>query len=815
MLLLCGFLLPNMVPAKPFRDRTLESLNGEISKLSSSFAHIKDAESLLGVKKAREPRSGFECSPLIARVSHIDSLLTDVERPQVLLSGEIHGDERIGPEATLHTGYLMVNSARCAIEGDTSACNKLVNEDGLSKPQIVWLANLATRRDTFLVPSCNCLGYKASVRADAMVDPNRDFAYSRDRGRESGQGSGNDLCLRSTTAKIFNKLMELTLFQLVITFHGGMQAIAYEWGSLNHRKPNDASPDDHANKQLGETFSYIGGYGFPGVKKPYPFGPMNSIVYGVDGGMEDWMYAAGWDRGDIPHGAEARQGGSGTLRGGRTSGPSLRHRRLFGVLHNCTVETNSRHPPNNRALVFLVETSDRKRPADNEWGDSSDILGGSSLDVTGHPDGAALGPGASTSGNGHVPRNVRLALATVDAAQPYVCVNKASKAGKVPGALDVQWSVGGAFSVDATWLSWHPAEITENEMSSSTTLGLGAWQVLHTEIDKVAATLDNFASADKKTVAAALAEVGLGTASDVQSGSGLWGSRSSRDSHPTAPAIDPFGAKYSAQVRALESLSPGEYWLAAWAVVDKSWGHVGQGFPRELGPQSWLSLARTNTSLHYTTHAHPERPLDQHWPGDLLPRSVRGRVMWASAPLRVRVAADLSLSVVAATLDCAWWARGPIATARNPIPPLKTKIDAPDDKKLPTPGSGTGTGTGAGSSDNMPQSPSDSDRSGTGTDGMKGVGKSGKSMQSAVTLLVAFVALLMSSYAARKALPIVFARLQSWRHRRSLAGGSGGEGTVPHMRLAQSEDEAEEERERALELEMGLPAGDLEEEDDD
>lgn len=786
-----AFLMPNFTLAVPFRDRTLDSLNEAIGRLASSFAHIKDAESLLGVKKAREPHSGFQCSPLIARVSHIDSLNTDVERPQVLLSGEIHGDERIGPEATLHTGYLMVYSAKCAIEGDTNACAKLVEEDGLSKSQIVWLANLATRRDTFVVPSCNCLGYKASVRADAMVDPNRDFSYSRDRGRESGTGSGNDMCLRSTTAKIFNKLMELTLFQLVVTFHGGMQAIAYEWGSNNHRKPNDASPDDHANKQLGETFSYIGGYGFPGVSKPYPYGPMNSIVYGVDGGMEDWMYAAGWDRGGIPHGAEVREGeGEGTRQ-------SLR-RRLFGVLHNCTMETNSRHPPNNRALVFLVETSDRKRPADNEWGDSFDLLGGRALDGEGHADKVALGPGASTSGNGHVPRNVRLALATVDAAQPYVCINKAAKNGRAPEGMDVQWSVGGSLTVDATWLSWHPAEITEPEMSSSTALGLGAWQVLHTEIDKVAGTLQNAASSDPATVAAALKEVGLGPASEVQSGRGLWGSRSAQNTRPTAPAVDPFGAKFSARVHAPADLGAGEYWLAAWAVVDKAWGEKGQGHPTELGPQSWLSLARTNTSVHYTTHAHPVRPSDQHWPAGLQPRSVQGRVMWASAPLRVRVAEDRSLSVVAATLDCAWWARGPLSTAQKPVPPLSVKIDRPDDKRLPGAGGGGGGGL---------HSPTDVDKA-KAKAGVDKAKAEGKSMGNAATLLAAFLALLLASYAARKTLPVVFARLQSWRHRRSLNDSSGA---AEHVRLPQSEAEAE--RERELELEMGLPGGD--DDDDD
>jgi hypothetical protein len=268
-----------VVDGKPLRDRQYEDMNADIAKLGGSFAHIRTAEELLGVEKARESRSGFTCSPPIVRVSHIDSLDSDVERPQVLLSGEIHGDERIGPAAVLHTGYLMVTSAKCAIEGDQASCTMLVEEDGLNQSQIVWLAFLATRRDTFIVPTANCLGYKYNTRADAGVDPNRDFGYSRDHGTSRGQGNGNDLCLRSTTSRIFNKLMELTILQLVVTFHGGMQAIGYEWGALNHKRPQDASPDDHANAQLGEAMSYVGGYGFPGARKAYPYGTMNAQVY--------------------------------------------------------------------------------------------------------------------------------------------------------------------------------------------------------------------------------------------------------------------------------------------------------------------------------------------------------------------------------------------------------------------------------------------------------------------------------------------------------------------------------------------------------
>ena len=58
-------------------------------------------------------------------------------------------------------------------------------------------------------------------REDANgVDPNRDFSYSRNDGN----------CFKSSTAKLFHRVMKNNLIQIVITFHGGMVAIGYEWG---------------------------------------------------------------------------------------------------------------------------------------------------------------------------------------------------------------------------------------------------------------------------------------------------------------------------------------------------------------------------------------------------------------------------------------------------------------------------------------------------------------------------------------------------------------------------------------------------------
>ncbi len=40
--------------------------------------------------------------------------------------------------------------------------------------------------------------------------------------------------MQTFVARALNELWLEHLFQLAVTFHGGMQAIAYEWGSPNH-----------------------------------------------------------------------------------------------------------------------------------------------------------------------------------------------------------------------------------------------------------------------------------------------------------------------------------------------------------------------------------------------------------------------------------------------------------------------------------------------------------------------------------------------------------------------------------------------------
>jgi hypothetical protein len=272
--------------------------------------------------------------------------------------------------ASLLMAQLMVWSAQCRILRSIQDCNILTTKfPGISNADQDWLAFLATNRDSIIAPALNCLGHVQHRRSDHGIDPNRDFSYARRDNR----------CFLSTTARLTRELMRIYAIQLVITFHGGMEAIGYEWGTFSHNSPKDRSPDDYANHALAEIFSTTAGH-FKRVPD-YKIGRMSSLVYPVEGGMEDWLYAAGWDKNND------------------------RSSQCLGLASNNNNNNNSSEDiyTNSRALVFLVETSNSKSPSSNELGGTDNILD----------------PGSTF--NGHVVRNVRLGLVGIDLLQPYVC----------------------------------------------------------------------------------------------------------------------------------------------------------------------------------------------------------------------------------------------------------------------------------------------------------------------------------------------------------------------------------------------------------
>ena len=150
---------------------------------------------------------------------------------------------------TVPLAQLLTWSAQCTIQHHVSSCNALDNMGGISVAQRTWLTVLATRRETIIIPTANCLGYMQNKRGDAGFDPNRDFSYSR----------RDDRCFQSASARIFRALMERSIVQTVVTYHGGMVALGYEWGSKNHLKPKDKSPDDVAHRDIALKMKLFGG----------------------------------------------------------------------------------------------------------------------------------------------------------------------------------------------------------------------------------------------------------------------------------------------------------------------------------------------------------------------------------------------------------------------------------------------------------------------------------------------------------------------------------------------------------------------------
>lgn len=105
---------------------------------------------------------------------------------------------------------------------------------------------------------------------------------------------------------------------------------------------------------------------------------INSIVYAVDGGMEDWMYAAGWDKSLLRQdclGKKATGGPSYSrfLQSVTNATSFLRTRQLTEKATRQQDSSAAMPLDGNRALVFLVETSDAKTPAESSLGGGQEV----------------------------------------------------------------------------------------------------------------------------------------------------------------------------------------------------------------------------------------------------------------------------------------------------------------------------------------------------------------------------------------------------------------------------------------------------------
>lgn len=247
---------------------------------------------------------------------------------------------------------------------------------------------------------------------------------------------------------------------------------------------------------------------------------------------------------------------------------------------------------------MLIETSNSKTPRQKDLGTSLDILD------------------RSTTGNGHVSRNIRLALLAAEMVQPYVTVvtvnklllsddivpmtkresdsckdNNAVMVAKNARIVDVEWTVGGSMTVDKTEL-WY-----------------AKWDDVGGSVDCWTAPSDitRFQKAQ--------------SLQGVVNGTGYF---SVRGSHPS-PGESLTGTKptngplFRATIP-LDGMKQGDKVVVlASAKVDQSWKKQPDNIAPKRPPQSHIVNARTDPTYHHESNG----------------KHIHGHVDWFSLPLTI------------------------------------------------------------------------------------------------------------------------------------------------------------------------------------
>ncbi|CAB9526608.1 Zinc carboxypeptidase [Seminavis robusta] len=609
-------------------------------------------------------------------VAHPPGSTSSNRLPTMLLSGELHGNERVGPTAVMEATRILLEAAACQAlprfthNNDTQweldsakavTCQgRLSDRYGMSDIQQQWLARLVSTRRIIVVPTANALGYYRNAREEGNVDPNRDFPYDH-------LPSDTDECMRTIAARTMNELFRHYMISNSFTFHGGTELLGYEWGNPTHF--GYVSPDDIAQDQLARSYSVYGGsfQGNNGRYHPnYLYGDMNSIIYYVRGGFEDYAYAGSWDNTNMVVCNPNTYGGY----------PAEKTTYDAGML---------------RSFNMLAETSWVKSPNDNDLGTSLNVLYENSDsgntknrrqrrrtqigDDDFYPSASARLEANERMAQGHIPRNIRLSIAAIEMIHPYVritavdglelpddivplasrgysdhpaCNNRALvldaqerlleqavKTGALPvmeipladtgGLLDLQWTVGGAMTIDQTQL-W-VAAIDDSAVAANDAT---AWLQDYICGDPLNEVMSLSQRLEPNAIKAAFTAVGT-----PQQGTGFFSAFGPRP----IPLDDTMGPVFHSilDLASLNVNAETTLVVLASAQVDSSWTQLPVNTPvapSNTGPQSHMVQVRTNANWkHVNSQGYV----------------VQGQTEFFTEPILIRLL-DSGSSVTAATL---------------------------------------------------------------------------------------------------------------------------------------------------------------------
>ena len=121
-------------------------------------------------------------------ITNRSSLALEPARPEIFISGALHGDKRIGPATALALSRWLIERY------DTDP----------------WMRRLVDQRTILVMPMTNAIGVEQRRRDELGIDPNRDFPYDQ----------SPTACMQTVTARSINEIYRNRLLQLAVTFHG-------------------------------------------------------------------------------------------------------------------------------------------------------------------------------------------------------------------------------------------------------------------------------------------------------------------------------------------------------------------------------------------------------------------------------------------------------------------------------------------------------------------------------------------------------------------------------------------------------------------
>ncbi|KAG4060885.1 hypothetical protein PC123_g4235 [Phytophthora cactorum] len=496
--------------------------------------------------KATEP-----CKQFLVHMTNHSTLASDPERPEVFISGALHGNERVGPNAAIELVALFAHAT------------SIYGTDDKAKPTLDtqrWLKQLVNTRNVLVTPMTNAYGYSHNHREELTVDPNRDYNYMR---------SGAE-CMQTMTSRVVNEIWRDHIFQLAVTFHGGTRAVAYEWGSPDHylngkeSNPSEKSPDHMAQLQIGNTLANFAGV-FPDGKL-YPTGTMNDVVYGVSGGMEDWGYAASWE--NQFYDAKSQP------------------------FHACEPST-------------FVETSNTKEPKAADLGNFKELYE-ANVDFF-------RTEGITTEFVGHVPRNVRLALMMIEMAQPLVRWVDAAGSSQSQELLNV-FPAASLYTTNAdqvTEMGCGALAWERNEVATCSVSDCSVVNSVHSKV-QIAWEVLGALTVDSTHVQVSSSETFEDDAilmkTSIQKGTTRRFYEFASDSSQAAAAnVDTLGTSLFVTCLDLGNVTSDKLYVRAVATVDQDWKKQGtgdEGPSPHVPPQSHLVNARTNPDWDFEWNGH-------------------------------------------------------------------------------------------------------------------------------------------------------------------------------------------------------------------